>query len=324
MPEGWQHLRLEEMFDQNQYTIFDRLNEAGKRWRIYYYDFPSSLLLNRQRLLENLKGYTPISRFFKDVQDEKNFPAFVFIEPKYFGADQNDDHPPHNIFKAEKLIADVYNAIRSSPELWRSTLLAVVYDEHGGFYDHVEPPTAVPPDACAKEWSFDRLGVRVPALLISPWVGARPEKMQFDHTSLLKYLANKWGLGDLGQRTATANSIGVALNQDRPREDTLPFIRIPYTTLIPLRPDLEKEDSSNHQAALVKFAEYLARTEDAGSTEAIKLLAGSASWWAQTKAEIGKTFLWAGAHLTRELEQYRKEKVATTTRVTLKRLNQEP
>jgi phospholipase C len=200
----------------------------------------------------------------------------------------------------------------------------VVYDEHGGFYDHVEPPSAVPPDAHREEWTFDRLGVRVPALLISPWVGARVEKTQFDHTSLLKYLANKWTLGDLGQRTGAAESIGVAVNQDRPREDTLPFVRIPYSTLIPPRPDLEKEDSSNHQTALQKFAEYLAKTEDAGSAEAIKLLASSASWWARTKAAIGKTCLWTGAQLTRELEQYRKEKVATTTRVALKRLNPNP
>jgi phospholipase C len=188
----------------------------------------------------------------------------------------------------------------------------------------VEPPPAVPPDSHDEEWTFDRLGVRVPAILISPWVGAKPEKTWFDHTSLLKYLVNKWGLGDLGQRTARANSIAVTLNQDRAREDTLPFVRVPYSTLVPPRPDLEKEDSSNHHSALEKFAEYLARAEDAGSAEAVELLASSASWWAQTKAEIGKSFLWAGAHMTRELEQYRKEKVATTTRVALKRLNQKP
>lgn len=324
MPEGWQHPRPWEMFDQNQFTIFDRLNEAGRPWRIYYYDFPSSLLLNRQRLPENLKGYTPINRFFRDVRDEATFPAFVFIEPKYFGVDQNDDHPPHNIFKAEKLIADVYNAIRSSPDLWKSTLLVVVYDEHGGFYDHVVPPSAKPPDEHKEEWSFDRLGVRVPALLISPWVGNRPEKTQFDHTSLLKYLVDKWSLGDLGERTATANSIAVALNQATAREDTVPFVRVPYSTLIPPRPDLEREDSSNHHTALEKFAEYLAAGEDAGSTEAVKLLASTASWWAKTKAEIGKTFLWTGARLTRDLEQYNKAKVSITVEVAFKRLNPKP
>jgi phospholipase C len=219
------------------------------------------------------------------------------------------------------LIADVYNAIRSNPDLWRSTLLAVVYDEHGGFYDHVSPPPAVPPDAHNEEWTFDRLGVRVPALLISPWVGARVEKTQFDHTSLLKYMSNKWGLGDLGQRTATAESIGVAINQSSARENTIPFIRVPYSTLIPVRPDLERENSSTHHAALQKFAEFLAAKEDAGSTEAIQLLASSAGWWARTKAAIGEAFLRIGAGLTRELEHYRKEKVATTTAIALHRLN---
>src|ERR1700739_4397630 len=118
MPEEPLHMRLNEFFVQDQITLFDRLSEAGKSWKIYYYDFPSSLLLNRQRLPPNLQGYSRIDSFFEETRNEEQFPAFAFIEPKYFGADQNDDHPPHNVFKAEKLIADVYNAIRSTPELW--------------------------------------------------------------------------------------------------------------------------------------------------------------------------------------------------------------
>src|SRR6266850_2994139 len=187
IPEGVSH--LDEFTAQDQVTLFDRLNEVGKDWKVYYYDFPLSLLLNHQRRPENLARYSLIKNFFSDVRNEKRFPPFVFIEPKYLGADQNDDHPPHNIFKAEKLIADVYDAIRSNDELWESTLLVVTYDEHGGFYDHVVPPAAVPPDNRASEgFAFEQLGVRVPALLVSPWVGARAEKTQFDHTSLLKYL----------------------------------------------------------------------------------------------------------------------------------------
>ena len=96
---------------------------------------------------------------------------------------------------------------------------------------------------------------------------------------------------------------------------------MPYSDLIPLRPDLEKENSSSHHAALQKFAQFLAEKEDAGTTVAIELLASSASWLAKIKASIGKMFLKAGAMLTRELEQYRKEKVATETRIALRRLN---
>ena len=320
MPEGISHLRPQEVFVQNQFTLFDRLNDAGKSWKIYYYDFPSSLLLNRQRLPQNLMNYSPIKEFFTHVRDEANFPEFTFIEPKYFGADQNDDHPPHNIFKAQKLIADVYNAIRSVPELWASTLLVVVYDEHGGFYDHVEPPSAVPPDDHREEWTFDRLGVRVPAILISPWVGARVEKTTFDHTSLLKYLTEKWGLGPLGRRTQEANSIGVVLNQAQPRQTTVPFIRVPYSNLMPERPDLEKEDSSDHQQAIHAFAWFLAQSAETVSADLLRELTGDAGLWVRSKAELGKLMLRIGTALTSDLEKRRTMRIRITTDVALRQL----
>src|SRR5262249_33411553 len=136
---------------------------------------------------------------------------------------------------------DVYNAIRGNNDLWNQTLLVILFDEHGGFYDHVPPPAAIPPDGHQEEYTFERLGVRVPAVLVSPWVGKRVEKTLFDHTSLLKYLINKWDLGPLGARAAAANSIGVAITEARRREDTLPFIRVSTTLLLPPRPELEKE-----------------------------------------------------------------------------------
>src|SRR5712692_1196474 len=132
---------LDRFFQQWQLTIFDRLNDAGRSWRIYYYDFPCSLVLDQMREPHNLRNYSKIDHFFKDARGPAtNFPDFTFIEPKYFGEDQNDDHPPHNVIKGEKLIADVYNALRANDELWNSSLLVVLFDEHGGFYDHVPPP----------------------------------------------------------------------------------------------------------------------------------------------------------------------------------------
>src|SRR5258708_2309622 len=157
MPEGWRHPALgTALFHEDQDTIFDRLSEKGKTWRVYFYDFPSSLLLVHQRRPENVIHYRPIGQFFDHVRREESFPDFTFIEPKYFGSDQNDDHPPHNVFKAEKLIADVYNAIRSAPDLWSSTLLVVAYDEHGGFYDHGTPPASAPPDNKSDEGSVEK------------------------------------------------------------------------------------------------------------------------------------------------------------------------
>ncbi|MGH6969212.1 MAG: alkaline phosphatase family protein, partial [Stellaceae bacterium] len=156
----------------------------------------------------------------------------------------------------EKLIADVYNAIRANPALWQSTLLLVFYDEHGGFYDHVAPPAAIAPDDHREEYSFDRLGVRVPALIVSPWIDRGFEPTQFDHTSVLKYLIEKWHLGPLGQRAAAAstNSIGVALRLVVPRaeSDTVARIELTQEQLNPISLEQEEDawkvEISHHRA----------------------------------------------------------------------------
>jgi len=316
MPDGRHNLR--EFFAQDQDTLFDRLNDKHILWRIYYYDFPCSLVLRHQWQPDNLKNYEPIAKFFgHDVLDEPTFPSFTFIEPKYFGVGQNDDHPPHNIFKAEKLIADVYNAIRSNPSLWKSTLLVIVYDEHGGFYDHVEPPAADPPDAHQEEGEFNRLGVRVPAILVSPWVGAGVDHTVFDHTSLLKYLIDKWGLGPLGNRAAAANSIGVTLNQSHPREDTVPFIRVANADLISARPELEKAESSIHHKAIFAFGDYLAEQKDAVAAAAIRGLASQAGSWVKFKTTCGKLMLRWGTTLTGDFERIRVQRVKKISDIAL-------
>lgn len=100
------------------------------------------------------------------------------IEQRYFETKLipgNDDHPPHDIAEGQKFIKEVYEALRSSPH-WNELLFIIIYDEHGGFYDHVPTPTAgvpSPDDITGPEpynFKFDRLGVRVPAILISPWI----------------------------------------------------------------------------------------------------------------------------------------------------------
>jgi len=309
MPEGWRHPQLAAYFNQTQDTIFDRLNEKGQSWRVYYYDFPSSLLLTHQRRPGNLIHYRPIGQFFKDCANPPHFPQFAFIEPKYFGADQNDDHPPHNIFKGDKLIADVYNALRSSPQLWWSTLLVIAFDEHGGFFDHVSPPAAVPPDNLpaemdpddhTKTFNFERLGPRVPAVLVSPWVGKGVEHTQFDHTSLLQYMTQKWGLGPLGGRTAAAASISAAF-QTESRDDTPRFLRVPYTELIPPDAALEHDDLSAHQKALHAFAYFLAR--ESGDEKTLQHLSQEPNVWVRTKAVMGNAMRSAGTSLASEARQ---------------------
>jgi phospholipase C len=274
-------------FHQTQDTIFDRMNDAGVNWKVYFHDIPQSWTMKQLRAPHNAARYFYIRQFFEDARGaERDFPQFSLIEPDYMGTEENDDHPPHDIMKAEKLIADVYNALRGNEELWTKTLLVIFYDEHGGFYDHVSPPmgakpsddhTAEIPDP-AGSWTFrfDRFGVRVPAILVSPWVGARVEKTRFDHTSVLKFAQEKWRLRPLeSKRVDAAESIAVALKEKTPRKDVLARIVIKPDQLVPPDPELEEKAFglvSEHHKALAHLSNFLpsALWEDAtrGAVEA--------------------------------------------------------
>lgn len=209
MPTGIFDLNLHRY---QQDTIFDRLAAAKRSWHIYFGDFPLALLFEHERGPGAAKHYFDIDQFAAHAAgDPARFPDFAFIEPRYLPPGTDDDHPPHDVLDGQRLLADVYNAIRANDALWESTLLVVAYDEHGGFYDHVAPGAAVSPDAHQDEYSFDRYGVRVPALLISPWVDRTVVHDVFDHTSVLRYLIDLWSLGRLGKRTSNANSIAGAI-----------------------------------------------------------------------------------------------------------------
>jgi phospholipase C len=266
MPEDGEHQAdLEGWFQQTQDTVFDRLSEKGISWKVYFHDIPESICLTHQRRPENTARYAPFEHFLEDVAGaEDAFPAFSFIEPNYNGVEENDDHPPHDVMKAQKLLADVYNALRQKAGLWESTLLVVLYDEHGGFYDHVEPPAAVPPGPPEPSWeyTFDRLGVRVPAVLVSPHVKRGFDGTPFDHTSLLRYLTEKWGLGPLGNRVASpaTNSIGSLLQADPPGGDTVEKLELTEDQLRSPNPDLEAEAAayiSGHHKALARIGRRL-------------------------------------------------------------------
>jgi len=253
MPNGIMDMNL-HWYDQM--TIFDRLNEKSKTWAVYYGDTPLSLLLVHQWEPRNKACHKPMTQFFKDVVDQQPpLPEFVFIEPAYLDPGANDDHPSHDVLAGEALIASVYNAIRANEDLWQKTLLVILFDEHGGFYDHVVPPEAIPPDHHQKEWTFDRLGVRVPAILVSPWVGNGVLHTQFDHTSLLKYLIDKWQLGPLGDRGANAQTFSDAF-LDKPRIDTPD--RIPAVPAGLKRQDpLPRKSLNDHENALVALSHAL-------------------------------------------------------------------
>src|SRR6266851_7698742 len=230
MPEVIMNLRV-HWYDQP--TLFDRLNEQRISWKVYSGDAPLSLLFAHQWEPQNAARYRLMTEFYRDVASfrkegdpaKQDLPFFTFIEPSFCQPGANDDaHPPHDILAADNaLVASVYNAIRANNNLWEQTLLVVAFDAHGGFFDHVTPPPTMPPDYHQEEYSFDQLGVRVPVILVSPWVKSAVFTVTMDHTSLLKYLTGKWSLGPLGYRTHSADTFDAAFVADM-RNDALQSI----------------------------------------------------------------------------------------------------
>lgn len=197
-------------------TTFERVADGGKTWRIYFHDFPQTATLGR--LWWHIEGFQHFDAFLEDAETG-NLPSYSFIEPRYFadplnGAMPNDQHPPHNVGYGDALIASVYNAVRGGPG-WENTLLIITYDEHGGCYDHVFPGPAVSPGGPFPDgYQFDGYGVRVPAVIVSPYVSVgqiiRPDGLiPFDHTSIFRTLQDVFGLhnGPLTPRTASAPSL---------------------------------------------------------------------------------------------------------------------
>jgi len=199
-------------------TLYDELSDAGVRWRIYFGDVPQSLVLTHQ--WQHLGNYRAFRHWEADVK-AGDLPAYSFIEPTYFGPHQNDQHPPHDVMRGDALIAQVYNPLRANQALFERTLLIVLYDEHGGFFDHVVPPRTVPPDEHTSEYAFDRLGFRVPAVFVSPLLDPGVAHRVYDHTSLLKMAAEKWpGVRPLGRRAEAANNPLAELKwRETPRTD---------------------------------------------------------------------------------------------------------
>lgn len=218
-------------------TVFNQLLEHRDRlddpWRVYYHDF-SHALLTLTRLWPHMHRFKLFEDAFEDDATAGDLPAYTFIEPQFFPAAKlpNDEHPPHNVAFGEALIARTYNALRASP-LWKKTLFIVIFDEHGGCFDHVPPPLAVRPDNQKNgQFAFDRYGIRVPAVIISPYVKpgtvlrATPAgsllprlgpPFPFDHTSIIATLRRCFDLvAPLTNRDSAAPDLDSALELDAP------------------------------------------------------------------------------------------------------------
>jgi phospholipase C len=189
-------------------SIYERVLLAGRTAKLYYYDGPSSTMEIVNLLKNQSKIFATFDQFLADCK-LGNLPDYSFVEPNYNDHDSDsgaeiasDQHPDHHVQHGEIFINDVYNAIFDNEELWKSTALLIVYDEHGGIYDHVIPPDCTPDDPAfvasaeatgtGAPFTFDRLGIRVPAVLVSPWVPKnivipgpyQKNGRKFDHASI--------------------------------------------------------------------------------------------------------------------------------------------
>jgi len=224
-------------------TIFDALDDNCAGWEIFEGDeFPVSFSLSGMNLNALQGRFTDFSEFAEHVNDVDYDKRFIFIEPKY-GKHEfditgpgdftcgNSMHPLDDVTRGERLIKQTYEVIRNSPH-WEESVLLIVFDEHGGFYDHVAPGGAVPPGDLQTQsmnhhgFAFDQLGVRVPALVVSPWARRNLiDHTRYDHASLLTTLERLMGFGPLTERDKAANDFLHLLALDAPRTDapeTLP------------------------------------------------------------------------------------------------------
>jgi phospholipase C len=263
-------------------TIFDLLSRHGISWANYHNVAPAKVLLTRllgrpglvalRRLASVARWLPPVvnavrgnksftadlyplglrdsrrhlrttQQFFADA-DRGALPAFSIVDPDF---NSYSEENPQDIRRGESFAAEVISRVMHGPG-WPHTLLIWLYDEHGGYYDHVPPPPAPPPDDIegrsilylpawlraflrplfgtyiagveaedAGPRSYDRYGFRVPAVIVSPY--ARPEYVCseiLDHTSVLKLVEEKWNLPPLTRRDAAAASPLGALDLENP------------------------------------------------------------------------------------------------------------
>jgi phospholipase C len=215
-------------------TIFGLLDAAGLGWAVYGY---TAEPLTKTTFTQISTADASHFGKFTDFQAAAagTLPPYTFLEPSW-DSTGNSQHPNYDVALGEQLIHDVYEALRAGPG-WPGTLLVITYDEHGGCFDHVPPPWgAVPPDSDVGEFSFgfDRFGVRVPTVLVSPLIApgtvyrAPAGSPPLDHTSILKTVEQRWNLPALTARDAAAPGFGDVLTLTTPRtDDVLAGVTVP-------------------------------------------------------------------------------------------------
>jgi len=259
----------------NAPTIFNRLSEAGKSWRVYYDEtqiVPMTALIHGSMLDQywRLNFYT-MDEFYQDVANG-TLPDYAFVEPRSL-YNNNDYHPPaplapdvpiggwSDVRAGDLLVHDVYTAIKASASLGSNalnTLLLLTFDEHGNCFDHVPPPPATTPQnpqpAGELGFFFDRLGVRVPTIAISAYTEAGSViNREIHHGAVVRTLCTKYNLEPLTERDRNAPDLSDAITLDEPRSPSSWPNPIPRV-VPPPPPGLEQRPLNNLEKTIVGLA----------------------------------------------------------------------
>ncbi|KAJ5290366.1 uncharacterized protein N7443_010619 [Penicillium atrosanguineum] len=217
-------------------SVFESLSNEGISWKNYY-ETDIVDAFNYKWVQDNAMDHLHhADQFYRDLE-EGTLPAFSYINPECCTIDSM--HPTSPMASGEQMIKHLYDALRRS-KYWDNALLIINFDEHGGFADHVPPPMNIPQpedkitfngtsEGHNITYDFTRLGVRVPAFLISPYVPANylihdegtmyAENSAYTHTSILHFLQELWGLEGLNNRVQWAKTFESVFT-DVQRHDT--------------------------------------------------------------------------------------------------------
>ena len=232
-------------------AILDELEERHTDWAIFADDFPSAGVIYGADIFKRFGRQLPQYMVepdptnpsdksdFLDKAMSGNLPAISFVDPRLLheNSDGNDEHPPADIQIGEKFISDVVHAVMASPQ-WPHIAMFLAWDEHGGFYDHYAPPPACVPDNIAPilnltaddtlPYQFDRYGVRVPLMVISPYAKkGYVGHTTYDHTIVLRFIEAKFKVPALTTRDANADPLMDLFDFSAPQQLTPPVIAEP-------------------------------------------------------------------------------------------------
>jgi len=251
-------------------------------------------------------NYRWLTTFADDCAND-NLPHFSFVEPVYFDstifAPANDQHPSHDVTEGEKLMKYLYESLRNSSS-WNNSLLLITYDEHGGFYDHYPTPLYHVPspdglNSTDPPFDFERLGVRVPMIAISPYIeksmvvheanGPTPHS-RYEHSSVYSTVKNIFGLPDfLTARDQWAGTFDWILTRDEPRTDAPTVLPDPPQLLHATKPPTGLNRINHFQAELVALAAGL--TGDLPPETMMAMTEGDASTYVRSQMSqfLGRT-----------------------------------